>query len=127
MTWSVGYAITCPVYSFNIEVEGGDITRVAYDDRIGATVATVIDLFFNNVNNVALYVCDSLDGRELARKRKFDIWFFNYNNGKLLKEDSLGVVEGVCIYNSIIIHKHNPQLTEIILAFKELNENGNNK
>lgn len=116
-------AITCPVYSFNVEVDSGDISGSIQDDRVGATIAAVVDLFFENVENVALYVCESLDGREMARKRKFDIWFFNYNDGTLLKEDSLAVVEGVDIYNSIIIHKHNPQLTQIILAFKELNEN----
>jgi hypothetical protein len=78
-------------------------------------------LFFENRENVVVYVCDSLDDRHLARKRKFDSWFWRYNDGSLIKEDDVAMVEGVEIYNSMIIHKMNAKLNEIIIAFKELN------
>jgi hypothetical protein len=50
------------------------------------------------------------------------MWFWSHNNGTLLKEDGLAVIEGTEIYNSIILHKENSQLLHIILALKELNE-----
>lgn len=37
------------------------------------------------------------------------------------------MIEGIGIYNAMILHKHNSQLTQIILAFKELNEKANEK
>ena len=71
---------------------------------------------------VVVYVCGSIDERQYARKRKFDLWFYMYNNGSLIKEDGLALVEGSEIYNTLLIHKSNQQLTEIIFSFKELNE-----
>lgn len=72
-------------------------------------------------------MCDSMDDRQYARKRKFDLWFYSYNDGSLIKEDGLAMIEGIEIYNAMILHKQNKQLTEIILAFKELNERAGEK
>ncbi len=82
---------------------------------------------FAHVENVAAYVCDSLDKRQLSRKRKFDRWFFFYNDGSLIKEDGIAIVAGTEIYNAMILHKENDQLADIILAFKELNEKADEK
>ncbi|MBA2500822.1 MAG: hypothetical protein H0V30_13945 [Chitinophagaceae bacterium] len=40
----------------------------------------------------------------------------------MIKKDGIAMVEGTGIYNSIILHKNNPQSDEIIHAFEELNE-----
>lgn len=119
--------ISCPVYSFNIDALEGDPDNSQADDTVGLTISKIIKLFFREMNNVAVYVCDSLDERQYARKRKFDIWFYLYNDGSLIKEDGLAVIEGTEIYNAMILHKQNRQLTEIILAFKELNERAGEK
>lgn len=119
--------ISCPVYSFNIDALEGDPDNSQADERVGLTISKIIKLFFREMNNVAVYVCDSLDERQYARKRKFDIWFYLYNDGPLIKEDGLAVIEGTEIYNAMILHKQNRQLTEIILAFKELNERAGEK
>ena len=116
-----------PVYMFNIDVIDGNPDEAIADERIGLTVLHVFKLFFQKVHNVAVYVCDTLDDRHLARKRKFDSWFWKYNDGSLIKEDDLAVVEGVEIYNSLIVHKNNHNLNAIILAFKELNEKAEDK
>lgn len=109
------------VFTFNIDVIEGSAENTIYDERISVTVLHVFKLFFENRENVVVYVCDNLDDRHLARKRKFDSWFWRYNDGSLIKEDEIAMVEGVEIYNSMIIHKMNAKLNEIILAFKELN------
>lgn len=106
---------------FNIDVASGDPDNAILDERVGITILHIFDAFFKKLQNVVVYVCDSLDGRQLARKRKFDSWFWRYNDGSLIKEDDIAVIEGVEIYNSMIIHKQNKDLNEIILAFKELN------
>lgn len=116
--------INCPIYSFNIDAIEGDPDDSPGDDRVGATVSEVMNLFFLTVDNVVVYVCDSIDNRQLARKRKFDLWFYSYNNGSLIKQDGVAVVEGTEIYNSILLHKHNQQFTDIISAFMDLNERG---
>ena len=115
-------SITSPVYSLNIDTLEGDPDITQGDDRIGITISEILNSFFSKIENVIVYVCDSIDERQYARKRKFDLWFYMYNNGSLIKEDGLALVEGSEIYNTLLIHKSNQQLTEIILAFKELNE-----
>lgn len=120
-------SINCPIYSFNIDAIGGEPSTATQDDRIGLTIAKVFSLFFTKINNVAVYVCESLDDRQYARKRKFDFWFWYYNDGSIVKEDGLAVIEGTEIYNSILLHKENKQLNNIILAFRELNERARDK
>lgn len=62
-----------------------------------------------------------MDGRQLARKRKFDLWFWRYSDGSIIKEDQLAIIESVGIYNTLLVHKHNPNAHELVEAFRELN------
>lgn len=115
------------VYMFNIDVLEGNPDQGISDDRIGVTVLEVFRAFFRRDQNVAVYVCDTTDNRQIARKRKFDGWFWRYNDGTLIKEDDVAVIDDVEIYNSMILHKRNEHLAEIILAYKELNERAGSK
>lgn len=119
--------IVCRIYSFNIDAIEGDPDYSPGDDRVGMTISAVMNLFFSQIDNVAVYVCDSLDERQTARKRKFDLWFYAFNDGSLIKENGLAIVEGIEIYNALLLHKQNSQLKEIIIAFNELNERAGNK
>ena len=112
--------LTCPVYSFSIDILKGHPKKS--DKRIKETVLYVIELFFEDVENVAIYVCDSLDERQIARSRKFDMWFNTYNNNEIIKENCIGSIDGDITYSSLIIHKRNYQLECITKAFKDLNE-----
>jgi hypothetical protein len=120
-------AIAGNIFSFNIEVIAGNETEAAVDERIGITVVETFRLFFEKMSNVAVYVCDSLDERQRARKRKFDLWFWKYSDGTILKEDGIAIVEEVEILNALLVHKQNPNLLPIILAFKEINERAGDK
>lgn len=115
------------IFTFNIDVINGNPDENQLDERIGLTIVYIFQVFFHSFQNVAIYVCDNLDDRHLARKKKFDNWFWRFNDGSLIKQENLAVVEGVEIYNSMIVHKENPNLKEIILAFKELNMRADNK
>lgn len=119
--------IQSPIFTFNIEPLEGNPDLVPLDDKIGATVAEIFRLFFIQFQNVIVYVCESVDNRQLARKRKFDQWFWAFNDGSLIKEDRMAIVEGVEIYNTLLIHKNNHQLIEIIKAFNDLNSKSNEK
>ena len=109
------------VYSFNIDVIDGNAGIFAADERIGQTVVEILRLFFSRVENVTVYVCDSSDERHMSRKRKFDFWFWKYNDGSIIKEDGVAVVEDVEVLNSMLLHRNNPHCAEIIFAFKDLN------
>ncbi len=115
------------VYSFNIDVTEGDTEISANDDRIGQTIVEVFRIFFSRIENVSVYVCDNSDERHLARKRKFDFWFWKYSDGSIIKEDGVAVVEDMEILNSLLIHRNNPRCAEIIFAFKDLNARAGDK
>ncbi|MEO8761185.1 MAG: DUF6169 family protein [Bacteroidia bacterium] len=115
------------IYTFNIDLDGNVSDLGATDERIGLTIVYILKLFFEKIENVIIYVCDSMDDRQLARKRKFDFWFWKYNDVSIIKEDGIAVIESVQILNTLLVNKYNLQLTEIILSFKELNEKMNEK
>jgi hypothetical protein len=115
------------IYSFNIDVMSLKAEIPGADERIGMTVVEVFRLFFSQKENAAIYVCDSLDERHLARKRKFDYWFWRYNDGSVLKEDAVAIVDNVETLNSLLVHRNNPGCLEIISAFKDLNAKAGDK
>jgi len=115
------------IYTFNIDIIETNAEFIVTDERIGLTVVQVLKLFFAKIENVIIYVCDSIDDRQLARKRKFDFWFWKYSDGTIIKEDGIAVIEDVEILSSLLINKSNPHVKEVILAFKELNEKANEK
>ncbi|MEP7168863.1 MAG: DUF6169 family protein [Bacteroidota bacterium] len=119
--------ISTNIYTFNVDAVEGNADAAIADERIGITIVEILKMFFNKVKNVAVYVCDSSDDRQRARKRKFDFWFWKYSDGSIIKEDGIAVVEDVEILNALLIHKNNPHCTEIIFAFKELNEKAGQK
>ncbi len=109
------------IKTFIIDVIDGIAGIFTADERIGQTVVEVLRLFFSRVENVTVYVCDSSDERHMSRKRKFDFWFWKYNDGSIIKEDGVAVVEDVEVLNSMLLHRNNPHCAEIIFAFKDLN------
>ena len=115
------------IYSFNIDVLEGDSNAVTSDERIGVTIVEVFKTFFKRVENVAVYVCDIADERHMARKRKFDFWFWKYNDGSIIKEDGVAMAGNMEILNSLLAHNNNPHLAELIFAFKDLNSKAGDK
>lgn len=78
------------VYEFSILIsykpEG--VIKLASDKLIPNTVVTIfLDFYKNNDNNVCIYICDSSDSKQHVRKRKFDLWFLQFNKGDFIKID----------------------------------------
>ncbi len=119
--------VFCLIYTFNIDPIQGNPALTVTDERIGFTIASIFKQFFITIENVVVYICDSLDNRQLARKRKFDLWFSSYNDGSLIKKDGFVNIDNIEIFNSLILHIRNPQLVEIVLAFNELNNTAADK
>ena len=108
------------VYAFNIDVLQKGTTSII-DPRIGSTIVQIIKTFLNGLTNAVVYVCDASDNKELLRKRKFDAWFREYDDGTIIKIDGQISVEDFNIYNAILIHKDNPKKNRFIEAFNDLN------
>ena len=110
------------MFSLNIDVIEGNPDDSQEDERVGDTIWMILQQFFANSDNAVLYVCDSLDGRHLGRKRKFDRWFWRYDDGSIIKQDSSLADEDQDILSAILVHKENPNIISILDAFNELTE-----
>ena len=86
------------LYSFSFEKEEG---AASYDQRVKDTIISVLGDFFDAENYILGYTCDVTDGRELARKRLFDRWFEQANDGSLRKID----FRTENIYVSLIVNR----------------------
>lgn len=72
------------LYSFSFDKEEGD---APYDQRVEDTIVAILADFFDSENYVLGYTCDVTDGREMARRRLFNRWFKQANDGSLRKID----------------------------------------
>ena len=72
------------LYSFSFDKEEGD---APYDQRVEDTIVAILADFFDTENYVLGYTCDVTDGHEMARKRLFNRWFAQANDGSLRKID----------------------------------------
>jgi hypothetical protein len=115
------------IYTFNLEVVHGNVYNQAMDQKIGWTVVDIFRHFFSVRQNVVIYICETTDNKHIARKRKFDLWFWKYSDGTILKEDGMAVIADTEIYNSMLVHKDNKFLDKIITAFRTLNERSGDK
>ncbi|MEZ0487057.1 DUF6169 family protein [Fibrella aquatica] len=61
------------MYEFSFYASGTNKPPV--DSRVADTILHSLNELFRDPSAVLLYVCESLDGRQLARKRTFDNWF----------------------------------------------------
>ena len=89
------------------------------DKAIPPTIAAIFKDFYENApETIAIYICDSSDGRQLLRRRKFDDWFEYYKGELFIKIDSgFKEIDGSEYPVSLIIKGTNPFRTQIFDEF----------
>ena len=108
------------VFEFGILLQfNPNLKSPSEDKEIGATVVAIFIDFYNKIGNaISIYICDSSDGREFTRKRKFDSWFSEFNNDIFLKIDEVILdINNNKFPISLIIAKDNPFRHQIVDAF----------
>jgi len=89
------------------------------DNAIPPTIPSIFkDCYENAPETTAIYICDSSDGRQLLRKRKFDDWFEYYKGQLFIKIDSgFKETDGTQYPVSLIIKESHPFRTQIFDEF----------
>ena len=112
-------------FSFNLDLKekNAKLPR-GTDKRIADTVITIVGDFLNSKINAVVYVCDNSDGREAARSRKFLSWFdyYEHPSTKIIQVSNNFNAGGLFIYTTLLVHKKNKRIKDIILAFLDLTE-----
>jgi len=109
------------VYTFNIESESNEPHPI--DIRISHTIVSILELFFRNIENAIIFVCDNIDGKERKRNIKFDRWYQNWRTENIEKYDATADTEDYVLYVSLLINVANPKRKEIVSAFYKLVSN----
>jgi len=103
------------------ENPGGGSIR--YDPLVSATVACIVLDFYNkSKKTITIYMCDSSDRRQEARRRKFDQWFCYFAQNDFAKVEFYMAEEGetVTYRLSVMISLDNPDKLRIFSAFEQL-------
>ncbi len=111
------------IYEFVIELsENNTGKNPPLDKKVSDTIAAIFEEFLiKHKYNIALYICDSSDGKQELRQRKFDDWFFRYKDKPFAKwNEILKDSAGNRYLISMIIQNKNPRRMEIIAAFLKL-------
>jgi hypothetical protein len=93
-----------------------------YDKYLSETISLIFKEFLTkHDNNIAIYICDSADGKQELRQRKFDDWFYKYEDKSFAKFNEVLIdSKGNRFLISMILQNKNPRRLEIIDAFLKL-------
>ena len=119
------------IFEFVIEVFfNPDDKLPAKDDLISQTIHLILLDFFESKNQtICIYICDSADGKQLVRRRKFNRWFDYFEKSNFVKYDEVLLDENENEFPiSLIMQKHNKYIPEVIAAFVDIiNDNNQDK
>ena len=114
------------VFEFSINILRVDENiSPPYDKRVESTIVKILSTFLSSKENAVIYVCQNLDDRHFARKRKFDAWFKQNATDNIEKYDSTISYDDMVFLTSLIVHANNSFKEEIIeLFFDQSNQLG---
>lgn len=111
------------IFEFIIEIVHNPLGKnPPLDKLVSTTISDIIkDFYFKQEQSVCIYICDSSDGKQELRRRKFDNWFYTHNQFGLVKIDEhIRDSKGIYYPISLIIQRNNPYFSEIIDGFSLL-------
>ena len=106
------------LYTFNFDkIREGD-SNIA-DSNVFDTICDILQVFFQNHQKSMLLICDTTDGREEARMRLFNSWFFRMAPEGLTKIDKRGKAEEYNLFVFLLVWADNPQRNTLVSILEE--------
>lgn len=98
--------------------------RMRADPLVAPTIFRIFEDFFLAQRHVIVFICDSSDGRERARFRKFDRWFYSspVRSTEVAKIDRVIPDGDVMILLSMMLSRRHPQLLRLVDMFAKLGD-----
>ena len=102
-----------------------------FDVLVSKTIQNIITAFFENIQNSLIYVCSENDKKAKKRFNVFNRWYNNSTLESITKVDNIinCESEGITytIYTSLLYHKENPNIDNILLAYHKIESILNDK
>jgi hypothetical protein len=89
------------------------------DVQVGQTIASIVDQVVSQNNTAVVYSCETTDGREKARYRKFNQWFSRYNDGTFLKYDA-EITSVTKQYFISVLLQHSAESYQLVARFLQI-------
>ena len=107
--------------SYQLVVSNVNNRQSPKDKKVQETVFAIVEEFFEKNQAALLYVCETGDGKQMARYRLFRYWFdmFEYSKRYTSLSTSLTDEEGIMNAATVFIRNDNPHLPEIVSEFNE--------
>lgn len=104
------------IYHFYLTNE--DQSHFRHDPLLYKTIEVILEVFFMQSDNVMIYMCDMIDGRQANRNRLFKTWFNHYPDNYLYTfMNKTLIYEELCFYGALILKKAHPNHDKIIERF----------
>lgn len=119
------YSFKHSVFEFIIKpADNQKYLRPGRDSEIPLTIAAIFLDFFTSHEKVVVFSCDTTDGKQAARHRKFNDWYLRFNDTSFLKYDGIiqDPINDTTYFMSLIIKSNNPFIHSIEAAFRELTD-----
>lgn len=115
--------------AFQLLIGNLDNRKSPRDRKVRDTVLAIVEEFFRANQAALLYICETGDGKQMARSRLFEYWFAVYEQ-RLLYTMTTSVVfddEGTPNIATLILRSDNPQKTRLLTEFSETTDLLGNK
>jgi hypothetical protein len=116
------------VQTFGFEILENPRSEIPHDARVGSTIVSItIQYYEQNPNGVLFFIHDGSDGKQLGRKKKFDVWYRQAGEQFVVKRDAAITIGRITILCSILLRTSHPQLDQIFQGFDQLALEATNK
>lgn len=92
----------------------------ATDPKVGATVTAIVkDFVSKDYQRVVFFTCDTSDGRQFARFRKFSYWFTEFEDGNFGRYDERirNPRTNKLYLIMMLVHKLHPNRADVIVSY----------
>jgi hypothetical protein len=110
--------------SYQVILANANKKKSPNDEKVKDTVLAIASQFLEEHQSALIYLCETNDGKQLARERLFKSWINAYDYGMRFFCMFTSIVdsEGVDNAAAIIIRNDNPKLKEIVNEFTDVSE-----
>lgn len=106
---------------FQLVIEKVSAELEPYDIRVSRTIETIVEHFFQNIQNAVIYVCDDFDSKAKMRFKVFDNWYKKSKyKDDVVKMDNIIRIETTLLYTSFLFHKENPYYETLVKIYMQM-------
>jgi hypothetical protein len=124
MDYAEVFEVDFPIYALTIErfVPRTSEQISKFDFRILNTILYILNEFFSFNQNATLFLYDTLDERQSARKRLFDNWYKKYNTVNLIKMEKEVLIDTHKTTAALLYSPYNANKDKLIACFNKIIE-----